>query len=276
MTTGLYPNPQHPTTGTTTVEPPHNPCTPPETTAGYYFPSDTDNILREFIQKLDASRAELISLTSDMQTLNAWCRSLQTENDHLAVDVKYLAAKCEVLELQGGNLCAWRDYLSREPSDLADHIDKLEAFSRRNNIRFFNVCEAPSEDYTSCARKVVQLLNEFYPFKTWMEEDVERAHRVGPKGNNQPHLLLARMHHWSDKLSLLSERTCRQNMANQVGVKVAADLTDQQQEELRKHSEQGRTAYYRSGRLHVRERQPKRRDPTSEVDKRPLESQLPP
>ena len=57
---------------------------------------------------------------------------------------------------------------------------------------------------------------------------------------------------------------------------MAADLTDRQQEELRKHSEQGRTAYYRSGRLHVRERQPKRRDPTSEVDKRLLESQLPP
>ena len=105
---------------------------------------------------------------------------------------------------------------------------------------------------------------------------VERAHRVGPKGNNQPRLLLARMHHWSDKLSLLSERTFRQNMANQVGVRVAADLTDRQQEELRKHREQGRTAYYRSGRLHVRERQPKRRDPASEVDKRLLESQLPP
>ena len=105
---------------------------------------------------------------------------------------------------------------------------------------------------------------------------MERAHRVGPKGNNQPRLLLARMHHWSDKLSLLSERTCRQNMANQVGVRVAADLTDRQQEQLRKHREQGRTAYYRSGRLHVRERQPKRRDPASEVDKRLLESQLPP
>ena len=211
-----------------------------------------------------------------MQTLNAWCRSLQTENDHLAVDVKYLAAKCEALEQQGGNLCDWRDYLSRATSDLADHIDKLEAFSRRNNVRFFNVCETTNEDYNSCAGKVVRLLNEFYPFKTWMEEDVERAHRVGPKGNNQPRLLLARMHHWSDKLSLLSERTCRQNMANQVGVRVAADLTDRQQEELRKHSEQGRTAYYRSGRLHVRERQPRRRDPASEVDKRLLESQLPP
>ena len=167
-----------------------------------------------------------------MQTLNAWCRSPQTENDHLAIDVKYLAAICEVLEQQGGNLCDWRDYLSRATSDLADHIDKLEAISRQNNIRFFNVCETPSEDYNSCAGKVVRLLNEFYPFKTWMEEDVERAHRVGPKGNNQPRLLLARMHHWSDKLSLLSERTCRQNMANQVGVKEAADLADRQQEEL--------------------------------------------
>ena len=101
-----------------------------------------------------------------MQTLNAWCRSLQTENDHLAVDVKYLAAKCEVLELQGGNLCDWRDYLSRETIDLADHIDKLEAFSRRNNIRFFNVCETPSEDYTSCETPVKTTPRVRPPVKT--------------------------------------------------------------------------------------------------------------
>ena len=93
--------------------PPHNPCTPSETTAGHYFSSKTDNILREVIQKL---------------------------------------------------------------------------------------------------------------------EDAEHVHRVGPKGNNQPRLLLARMHHWSDKLYLLSERTWRQNMMNQVGVRVAANLTDRQQE----------------------------------------------
>ena len=172
--------------------PPHNPCTPSETTAGHYFSSKTDNILKEVIQKL--------------------------------------AAKCEVLEQQGVNLYGWQDYLLRAASDITNHINKLEAFSRWNNMRFFNVCETPNEDYSLCARKVVRLLNEFYPFKTWMEEDVEHVHRVGPKGNNQPCLLLARMHHWSDKLSLLSERMWSQNMVNQVGVRVAANLTDQQQE----------------------------------------------
>ena len=44
-------------------------------------------------------------------------------------------------------------------------IDKLESFSRRNNIRLFNVYEGSNEDDTSRVQKVVQLLNRFYSTK---------------------------------------------------------------------------------------------------------------
>ena len=64
-------------------------------------------------------------------------------------------------------------------------MDKLESFSRRNNVRFFNVYEGPNEENAACVIKVVQTLNHFYSSsKTWSADDVERAHRTVPKTDN--------------------------------------------------------------------------------------------
>ena len=187
-----------------------------------------------------------------------WCRQLQTVNDQLSADVQYLSAKCHDLEQRCNASDDRQEYFSRVTTNLDDHVDKLEAFSRRNNVRFFNVYEGENEDYDSCCEKVVRLMNQYYPRKTWQKEDVERAHRVGPRDSRHPRPLIAHFHHWPDKLSLLSERTCRQAMADDLGIRVAADLTDRQQEEVRRQREQGRSAYYRRGRLHVRERRQSR------------------
>ena len=75
-------------------------------------------------------------------------------------------------------------------------MDKLESFSRRNNVRFFNVYEGPNEENAACFSKVVQLLNRFYSSsKTWTADDVERAHRTGPKNDsyNRPRPIVAQM-----------------------------------------------------------------------------------
>ena len=104
----------------------------------------------------------------------------QAENESLKEDVKYLSARCESLQQYCENLYDWQDQLSNATRELDDHLDRLDAFSRNNNYQIFNVHEGPGEDYKSCARKVVQLLNRFFPFKTWRPEDLEQAHRVGP------------------------------------------------------------------------------------------------
>ena len=95
--------------------------------------------------------------------------------------MKYLSARCESLQQYREDLNDWQDQLSGTTRELGDHLDRLEAFSRRNDVRFFNVHEGPGEDYKSCVRKVVQLLNRFYPHKTWGPEDVERVHCIEPK-----------------------------------------------------------------------------------------------
>ena len=63
-------------------------------------------------------------------------------------------------------------------------MDKLEFFSRRSNVRFFNVYEERDETSEDCVKKVVQLLDSFYSQKVCTWDDVERAHRTGPKSGN--------------------------------------------------------------------------------------------
>ena len=127
----------------------------------------------------------------------------------------------------------------RTTCDLDDQLDKVEAHSRRNKVRFVNVIEDPNEDYKACVHKVVKPLKTFHPSKTWTSGDIERAHRVGPvrKNNTRPRTLIARLHRRSDKLLLLEEKENRKDKADKLGVRVAADLTDRQHGELRRQKE---------------------------------------
>ena len=100
----------------------------------------------------------------------------------------YLSEKCEALERRCGQLYDAQSDVFRTTRDLDEQLEKLEAHSRRNNVRFFNVSEDPNEDYKACVHKVVKLLNSFYRSKTWTSDDIERVHWVGPvrKNNTRP------------------------------------------------------------------------------------------
>ena len=132
------------------------------------------------------------ALANAIRILKELYRSLQSENELLKEDLNHLSARCETLQRYCEDLNDWQDQLSGTTSELDDHLDRLEAFSRR----FFNVHEGPGEDYKSCVRKVVQLLNRFYPHKTWGPEDVERVHCIEPKRKegSRPRTHVARLH----------------------------------------------------------------------------------
>ncbi|KAL8624208.1 hypothetical protein ACOMHN_046294 [Nucella lapillus] len=186
--------------------------------------------------------------------LSAWCHSNQTENEQLRQDVCYLSAKCESLEQKCAQMEDWQRYLHDMTNHLHDHQDQLEHVTRQNNVRLFNVQEEPRGDNQSCVKTVVQLLNRFYPIKSWAEQDIIRAHRVGkPSRDGHPRTILVQLATQSDKLSILQEKSHRREMADWCGVRVAGDLTIRQQSEKKRHSVNGKVVYFRSGRLHFRQ-----------------------
>ena len=150
------------------------------------------------------------SLLNALHRLETWCSSLQAVNDQLQQDVRYLSQKCELFDGQWANFYDWKDHFVKICLNIDKEMDKLESFSHRNNIRFFNVYEGPNEENTACVSKVVQLLNRFYSSsKTWTADDVERAHRTGPKNDNynRPRPIVAWLHRWHDKLRETQERS---------------------------------------------------------------------
>ena len=86
---------------------------------------------------------------------------------------------------------------------------------------------------------------------------MERAHRLGPRRDDttRPRTLVVRLHRWVNKLALLEKRECRRAMADTTSTRIAADLTTQQSNELQRHKEAGRSAYFRNGRLCFRQGQ---------------------
>ena len=90
------------------------------------------------LRQVDQDQADL---ANGICTLTEQHRSLQAENESLKEDVKYLSARCESLQQYCENLYDWQDQLSSATRELDDHLDRLDAFSRKNNLRFFNVHE---------------------------------------------------------------------------------------------------------------------------------------
>ena len=90
------------------------------------------------LRQVDQDQADLANGTC---TLTEQHRSLQAENESLKEDVKYLSARCESLQQYCENLYDWQDQLSSATRELDDHLDRLDAFSRKNSLRFFNVHE---------------------------------------------------------------------------------------------------------------------------------------
>ena len=142
---------------------------------------------------------------------------------------------------------------------LESEIERLESFSRRNNLRFFIIPQPTSETGGDCTRTLVRTLNQFYPSKRWDEDDIERAHRTGSTVSNsrRPRPIIARFFSWRDKMLVLRDRDTRRRMGDR-DMRVADDLTNNQHARLQKDREDGRHAYYKNGRLHTEVRQQNR------------------
>ena len=221
------------------------------------------------------------SLSNTVHRLENWRSSLQVANDQFQQDVRYLSQKCELFDGQCANFYDWKDHFVKMCLNIPKEMDKLESFSRRNNVRFFNVYEGSNEEKAACVSKVLQLLNRFYSSsKTWTADDVERAHRTGPKNDNynRPRPIVALLHRWQDKLTVLQQRDGKKQMADTLNIRVASDLTGRQSSVLRQERSAGRRAYSRNGRLHYNNRPPprNRRTPPRTPDSPSAENREPP
>ena len=67
------------------------------------------------------------------------------------------------------SLMVLEEKLSQTTTMLEERIDKLEGFSRRDNLKFF---------YETCVMKVASILQDTVPNRQWCRGDIVRTHRL--------------------------------------------------------------------------------------------------
>eukprot|EP00745_Piridium_sociabile_P002979 TRINITY_DN11810_c1_g3_i5.p1 TRINITY_DN11810_c1_g3~~TRINITY_DN11810_c1_g3_i5.p1 ORF type:complete len:178 (+),score=38.03 TRINITY_DN11810_c1_g3_i5:493-1026(+) len=132
---------------------------------------------------------------------------------------------------------------------LAEEVDRPESFSRRDNLRVYGIRIQDFENFDSCAKKVVDNLNDVVnPPRTRVPDDIVRAHRVGQ---------VVKFSRRRDKMTIITNKTYRHQLELK-GVKVANDLTRKQRGVVKEAKKAGRVAFFRGGKLIMG---PKRPDP---------------
>lgn len=123
----------------------------------------------------------------------------------------------------------------KQLSDHSEKLNKLERFSRRNNVRIIGHPQEAREDCLAIVSKILQDKFNMHNVK------LERAHRDGPKTAGRPQHLLVKFNSYQDKIQVL--RCQRQVLANSP-VFCVEDLTHQDLQEKRRWSTQVSKAYH--------------------------------
>lgn len=80
------------------------------------------------------------------------------------------------------------------------HVDYLDNYSRRNNIRIDGVTEATGETWDSTESKCQKLFNDLG--LTGLQ--VQRAHHTGPKRQGKPRMIVIQMTSFKDREAILA------------------------------------------------------------------------
>ena len=266
---------------------------PPAAAASLDTSSHTDVEQTMGVKILEAIRQQneqFQTLQTSLSTMREDLGSIKTDISHVRSKCDELDKKCERLEVSSGEMksavqanksdivellstqqtnkqdstkmSATVESLQTEMKALKSEVDRLEQFSRRDNLRMYGVPHsgnAEFENYDTCAKAVTDILNSADGPKQWTTDDIARAHRVGQSLNGKPKPMIVKFNRWKDKMAILSDRKFRDSLERR-GVKVVSDLTRQQAEVVAAAKRDGKVAFFKRGKLTV---EPRRPDPRS-------------
>ncbi|KAL9962019.1 hypothetical protein ACROYT_G031074 [Oculina patagonica] len=107
---------------------------------------DIKALKEELKGEIRAVKSELSEVTKSLTAVWEEVQSLKERN-------KNLQDQCDSAERENSKL-------NQEISTLKNRLIKLEDYSRRENLRFYNIPENPGESNAECSRKVMDVLTE--------------------------------------------------------------------------------------------------------------------
>ena len=174
-----------------------------------------------------------------LKRLDALEKNLKEEINHVENTVKETLSDFKEKLFLVEEEC---QFLRKENQIMKEKIDKLEGFSRRNNLIFYGVDEKTSrETWSDVEESVKKCIKDVCELEIG-EMEIERAHRVGRKGREiRP--VMVKFLNWKTKewvLKNFRKATKLGKMVKDCKVTIGEDFTEfvkKQRSELEKHME---------------------------------------
>lgn len=200
-----------------------------------------------------------------MKDLTSRIRQVESRNTELLHSLEFTQKEVEELKTNNKTLIEEVTTLKKELSKksevdekiikLQSRIDYQEDYSRRNNLRFDGLDETPNETWEETQVMIQQLMRD--KLKIGMIQ-LERAHRVGPKGtSSRPRTVVARFSKFEDRQLALRNSA----KLKDTNIFINEDLCESsmmarksQLPELRRARADGKIAYFNHTKLVIRER----------------------
>ena len=170
-------------------------------------------------EELSDIKQNLGNVSVKCEEINQRCNKLERENTTLAdqmadisTDICVVRSEAEESSGECARVATVVDELKEEVSRMTEEIDRLEEFSRRDNLRMFGVAPLnpnQAEDYDACVRAVCSTLNRADGEREWSQQDIVRAHRAGQARPGDPKTMIVKFQHWRDKITLITNRDLR-------------------------------------------------------------------
>ena len=233
-----------------------------------------DKHCEELTKQNEAIKSELCEMkdnlkkvTDKCEGINERCNRLESDNekvnDHVknvVMNMNDLCQETKEMKDENGILSEKVEELRGELERMNSEVDRLEEFSRRDNLRMFGVASISGEGregYDECSAAVCSALNGIAGEREWTERDIARAHRMGQPRAGEPRPMIVKFTQWRDKMRLLTDKALRERLERR-GVRVANDLTRRQMDMVSQAKREGKAAYFVKGKMTIG---PKRADP---------------
>ena len=197
---------------------------------------------------MDSTNSRLDAITKDLQDIKTSLQFTQKDVDDIKTDNAKQIERCNAMQSDIFKVC---DSLLA----VTDKMEYLEGQSRRNNLVFEGIQEAPGETWAETEEKVKKVLAE--KLQLQREIEVERAHRTGKPGGDRTRPIVVKFLRHKDRSAILQ----RTKLLKGSKIFINEDFTDtvrrtrkELMPELRAARERGDIAYLRQEKLIIHPR----------------------
>ena len=222
------------------------------------FVTKAFNNLKRELKDVQAFQADIVkklqsieeSYNHKLQEVDVKVTNIAKTCDFVAEKLSAMTLKVNALEEESAKLQTQTNGIETAVRDLNDEVNKLERFSRRNNLRIIGFEEEQNE---SPLEKVEKFLEEKFQ-RTSVQ--VERAHRVGRRQESGKHRqIIVKMLRYTDKVAIMKEAKLR---LKDTSFRIVDDLTKKDLDTkvalrpiMKDAYSRGKRVRYMDGRLYI-------------------------